>query len=575
MEDFLKRANQADDLLAKLTARVEALEKGGASAAAPAGGMVLVDPNSEMMTEKARIKIRGMVMQLKKECEDATKTNEKLEAENKKLKAENQKLKAQLKKGGSAPSGNIEKQMQKALQQQQPYLNPLKKVVESLKKWRNDVVALQEERDSLKKQIESGAAGGGMNPDQISSIRAQLVNIREEVVKYMKQQGEMVEAVAGTGGNTLSGMQRQTMDTIKDLKYYTVTTDLADLKKQWMEAELGELDDEDYELYLGREVRVIEIEEDDDTINVRFDNHDTQWFPVGCLYKKVEGAAPAAAPAASAESGMVQMTMDTIRERKYYYVTKDLAQLKAAWEEAELGELDDEDFELYLGRKVYAVDIEEDDDTMNVRFDNHDTQWFPVSTLYEKSETPAAPAKKAESSANAGRTQMNMDTIKERKYYFVTTDMAQLKAAWAEAELGELDDEDFELYLNRKVYAIDLEEDDDTMNVRFDNHDTQWFPVSCLYQEGASAASSPNGRRKQMTMDTIKERKYYFVTKCMKQLKQAWAEAELGELDDEDFQLYLGRKVYAVDLEEDDDTMNVRFDNHDTQWFPVSTLYQE
>merc|ERR1719457_448166 len=119
------------------------------------------------MTEKARIKIRGMVMQLKKECEDATKTNEKLEAENKKLKA-------QLKKGGSAPSGNIEKQMQKALQQQQPYLNPLKKVVESLKKWRNDVVALQEERDSLKKQIESGAAGGGMNPDQISSIRAQL-----------------------------------------------------------------------------------------------------------------------------------------------------------------------------------------------------------------------------------------------------------------------------------------------------------------------------------------------------------------------------------------------------------------
>merc|ERR1740123_2879316 len=264
------------------------------------------------MTEKARIKIRGMVMQLKKECEDATKTNEKLEAENKKLKQENKKLKAQLAKGGSAPSGKIEKQMQKALQQQQPYLNPLKKVVES-----------------LKKQIESGAAGGGMNPDQISSIRAQLVNIREEVVKYMKQQGEMVEAV---GGSSNTGLERQTMDTIKDLKYYFVTTDLADLKKQWMEAELGELDDEDYELYLGREVRVIEIEEDDDTINVRFDNHDTQWFPVGCLYKKVEGAAPAAAPAASAEPGLVQMTMDTIKERKYYYVTKDLAELKKAWE---------------------------------------------------------------------------------------------------------------------------------------------------------------------------------------------------------------------------------------------------
>merc|ERR1719412_1744718 len=62
------------------------------------------------MTEKARIKIRGMVMQLKKECEDATNTNEKLEAENKRLTQENKKLKAQLAKGGSAPSGNIEKQ---------------------------------------------------------------------------------------------------------------------------------------------------------------------------------------------------------------------------------------------------------------------------------------------------------------------------------------------------------------------------------------------------------------------------------------------------------------------------------
>merc|ERR1719300_518850 len=430
------------------------------------------------MTEKARIKIRGMVMQLKKECEDATKTNEKLEAENKKLKQENKKLKAQLAKGGSAPSGKIEKQMQKALQQQQPYLNPLKKVVESLKKWRNDVVALQEERDSLKKQIESGAAGGGMNPDQISSIRAQLVNIREEVVKYMKQQGEMVEAVTGTGGNTLSGMQRQTMDTIKDLKYYTVTTDLADLKKQWMEAELGELDDEDYELYLGREVRIIEIEEDDDTINVRFDNHDTQWFPVGCLYDEVEGAAPTVTVTSTGPT-KVQMTMDTIKERRYYFVTEDMTALKAAWEEAELGELDDEDFQLYLGRKVYAIDLEEDDDTMNVRFDNHDTQWFPVCCLYEEVEAPAQAA--APFSSGPTMTQMTPSTIKERKYYYVTKDMAELKTAWFEAELGELDDDDFQLYLGRKVYAIDIEEEDDTMNVRFDNHDTQWFPISTLY----------------------------------------------------------------------------------------------
>eukprot|EP00493_Phyllostaurus_siculus_P018941 UN19241 len=92
------------------------------------------------------------------------------------------------------------------------------------------------------------------------------------------------------------------------------------------------------------------------------------------------------------------MTIGHDQRAKIYFVTKDLGQLKKAWDEAELGELDDEDYQLYLGRKVYAIDLEEDDDTMNVRFDNHDTQWFPVSCLYMQSE--AAPAPKATSQLN-------------------------------------------------------------------------------------------------------------------------------------------------------------------------------
>merc|ERR1719510_1649758 len=185
-----------------------------------------------------------------------------------------------------------------------------------------------------------------------------------------------------------------------------------------------------------------------------------QWFPVSCLYMQSESA-PASKPApAQSSPGLVQMTMDTIKERKYYFVTKDLGQLKKAWEEAELGELDDEDYQIYLGRKGYAIDLEEDDDTMNVRFDNHDTQWFPVSCLYSQSGSSGSKA-----SPNGSRKQMTMDTVKERKYYFVTKDLKELKKAWMEAELGELDDEDFQIYLGRKVYAIDLEEDDDTMNV--------------------------------------------------------------------------------------------------------------
>jgi len=564
MEAFLKRANEADDLLSKLTKRVEALESqgGSSSSAAVPAGMVLVDPSQELMTEPARTKLRAMVKKLKDTCDSTKAENERLK---KQLAAAKKEIN-QLKSGGS--SAGVTPEQAKLLQSFKNYVNPMQKVTESLKKWRADVVALTEERDALKKQVEEKAAGGGVNNDQINLIREKLIRVRAEVVKYMEKQGEIVEAVGAPSGPTLV---KQTMETIKDLKYYTVTGDLAELKKEWAEAELGELDDEDFQLYLNRKVRVIEIEEDDDTINVRFDNHDTQWFPVGCLYDEVEGAAPTVTVTSTGPT-KVQMTMDTIKERKYYFVTEDMTALKAAWEEAELGELDDEDFQLYLGRKVYAIDLEEDDDTMNVRFDNHDTQWFPVCCLYEEVEAPAQAA--APVSSGPTLTQMTPSTIKERKYYYVTKDMAELKTAWFEAELGELDDDDFQLYLGRKVYAIDIEEDDDTMNVRFDNHDTQWFPISTLYTDEV-VVPSVNGSRTMLTMDTIKERQYYFVTKDMAELKSKWEAAELGELDDEDFEKYLGRKVYAVDLEEDDDTMNVRFDNHDTQWFPVESLYKD
>merc|ERR1719428_2145696 len=117
------------------------------------------------------------------------------------------------------------------------------------------------------------------------------------------------------------------MDSIKERKMYKVTTDLAELKREWYEAELGELDDEDFETYLGREVKSLDVEEDDDTVNVRFDNHDTQWFPVGCLYKE-EAAAAVAAPVVPAGPTMEKQTMDSIKERKMYKVTTDLAELK-------------------------------------------------------------------------------------------------------------------------------------------------------------------------------------------------------------------------------------------------------
>jgi TonB family protein len=211
-----------------------------------------------------------MMAKHKKQCDELQKENESLK---KKLAAANKQI-SQLKKNGGGPG--VTPEQAALLKSFENYVNPMQKVTESLKKWRSEVVALTEERDALKKQVE-GAKTGGVNQEQIDLIREKLLKVRAEVVKYMEKQGEIVEAVASTGPT----MVKMTMDTIKDLKYYTVTGDLAELKKEWFEAELGELDDEDFQLYLNRAVRVIEIEEDDEEFFMVVENMPE--FPGGDL----------------------------------------------------------------------------------------------------------------------------------------------------------------------------------------------------------------------------------------------------------------------------------------------------
>jgi len=568
MENLMQRANQADKLLAALKDRVTSLESGKGSG--KGSGNVQVGIHTEVK-KHLKTKVGKLKAQLKKVIDE----NDALRAENKTLKSAKASGASSAKAGGA--SSAYKEHNDKSWELARAKATNL----------REKVQALENDNESLKKQVaefkkSAGKGPGKLQTDQLTQeqlewLKEKMRKVKSDMENFMNQKNNLAAEVGGSSSSAGAKGVKQTMESIKLLKYYTVTLDLVELKKEWFEAELGELDDEDFEIYLGREVRAIEDEEDDDTINVRFDNHDTQWFPVGCLYAKpAKGAAapapapPVAAAPASAESSthLVQQTMETVKELKFYFVTTDLTYLKKEWYAAELGELDDEDFEIYLGREVKAIEIEEDDDTINVRFDSHDTQFFPVTVLYQKVKGEAP--KKV---ATPVLVKMTMETVRERKHYTVTTNLAELKKEWFEAELGELDDDDFNLYLGRIVYAIDLEEDDDTMNVRFDSHDTQWFPVGCLYEEGAEAPPAANPGRTKQTMDTIKNGKKYFVTKDLVELKKEWFEAELGELDDDDFKIYLGREVTSFDIEEDDDTVNVRFDNHDSQWFPVGCLY--
>jgi len=428
---------------------------------------------------------------------------------------------AELEKNKTAKSSG------KAWAEKDQVLNTLKKeLLPEVKRLEAENAALKVENGKLKQQ--SSKKSSGSTSDQkkdYSDIKKRLIAFRSKVKALEDENADLKKKVsARPSGSDLSAGKREAV--LERLKKLRPAVEKLEQEKQALEAKLAAL---------------------------------TQ-------APQAESSAPAAA------AGMVQQSMDSIVEMELYYVTGSMKELKATWAEAELGPLDDEDFELYLNRDVTALELEDDDDTINCRFDNHSTQWFPVSCLYKKTAAPAAPA------APASAKVLTLEDVSLMELYYVTNCMSTLKSAWAEAELGPLDDEDFELYLGRDVTALELEDDDDTINCRFDNHETQWFPVSVLSVEkpGAAASSQFNVGMTQLTkIDDAVEMEIYYVTGDIEALKKEWAAAELGPLDDEDFEMYLNREVKALEIEDDDDTVQVRFDNHSTQWFPVTVLYSK
>lgn len=67
-------------------------------------------------------------------------------------------------------------------------------------------------------------------------------------------------------------------DGIEEGKTVKVTSKSKKLDTEWTAAELGPNDDKD--MYLGCIGKITEVEEDDDTVQLRWANYDTCWIPV-------------------------------------------------------------------------------------------------------------------------------------------------------------------------------------------------------------------------------------------------------------------------------------------------------
>jgi len=370
-----------------------------------------------------------------------------------------------------------------------------------------------------------------------------------------------------------------------------VTSDFSKLKEEWETAELGPIEDKDMEAYCGCPGKIIEIEDDDDTLQLEWLTRDTQWIPLAACVSDLPDKDKRDAPFQICE--MVNepqpldyyTSIDDVKLNETVYVTTDFKVLRKEWTESELGPIIDKDLESYCGCPGVIKEIEEDDDTVMLEWLTKDTQWIPilacVVTVEEKFRK-AAPFQVCEM-VNEPQPLEYFTDIEDASMgarVFVTPDFKVLRKQWTECELGPITDEDLEAYCGCPGIIKEIEDDDDTVQLEWLTKDTQWIPfVACVKDveeklrkaapfQVCEMINEPQPLEYFTTLEQAELGSTVYVTTDGKQLRKMWTECELGPINKEDLESYCGCAGVIKEIEDDDDTVQLEWNTKDTQWIP-------
>ena len=191
---------------------------------------------------------------------------------------------------------------------------------------------------------------------------------------------------------------------------------------------------------------------------------------------------------------------DECREGQTVRVCGNITVLQTEWEECGLGSHNE--LAAFLNQVGKVTDIEEDDDTLQLTWENYDTCWMPLRACGDangakptlpgmanswlggdakQQETPAKSNLETDAGAKDGALfeSVEDDGVKVGNTVCVTRNKDVLKTRWEEAELGENDT--MNAYCGTIGKIVEIEEDDDTVQLQWGNFDTVWIPIKACF----------------------------------------------------------------------------------------------
>merc|ERR1719419_725500 len=146
------------------------------------------------------------------------------------------------------------------------------------------------------------------------------------------------------------------------------------------------------EAYCGCPGKIVEIEDDDDTLQLEWLTRDTQWIPVAACVSDLPQKDKRDAPFQICEMVNEPLPLDyytsieDVKVNATVYVTTDVKVLRKEWTACELRTIRKEDLESYCGCPGVVKEIEDDDDTVQLEWNTKDTQWIPFCACVKNLE---------------------------------------------------------------------------------------------------------------------------------------------------------------------------------------------
>jgi len=180
------------------------------------------------------------------------------------------------------------------------------------------------------------------------------------------------------------------------------------LQAKWKES--GLVDNDEVPAFCNQIGKVLEIETSDDTLQIQWENYDTCWVPAFACGRAPSGAKATipgtnnswlndskavgsdyaeelkrdAETAEENKGGLLANVEDPATQTgNNLQVTSELDILQEKWKSAELGEA--KDIHRYLGVIGTVEQVNEDDDTVHLRWKDGTSSWIPVQACMDAS----------------------------------------------------------------------------------------------------------------------------------------------------------------------------------------------